>query len=406
MATRCLVLAAGLRIALLLYGLLQDRTPLKYTDIDYFVFTDAATFVANGESPYLRETYRYTPLLAWILVPNATLFAAWGKVLFAALDLACGSLVATILEKRGMGPSRAMWSYASLILLNPFIATISTRGSAEAVVNFLVIATFYLFLERRTFLASFTFGLAVHVKIYPILYALPILVMLDGDYSTGSGPSKLPRPQSWGLRGILNRQRIAFGLTSGLTFFALTAIMFAIYGEPFLNESLLYHVGRKDHRHNFSVYFYSIYLDYDRMSSAAAMLPFVTQLLLAGIIGLKFGRDLGFACFLQTVAFVAFNKVSTSQYFVWYLALLPLAAPSIQLAQTWKTGLWTLAGWIASQAIWLWRAYRLELLGENAFRSVFGSGLLFFWAHCAVLVYFIRSSTPRPWFDRGRISAA
>lgn len=43
------------------------------------------------------------------------------------------------------------------------------------------------------------------------------------------------------------------------------------------------------------------------------MLPFAIQLLLAAVMGFKFGKDPAFAAFLETVTFVAFNKVSTSQ---------------------------------------------------------------------------------------------
>ena len=76
------------RLLLLLYGEIQDRlSPVKYTDIDYKVYTDAAAFVAEGLSPYLRSTYRYSPLLACTLVPNVLLHPAWGKTLFCAADL-------------------------------------------------------------------------------------------------------------------------------------------------------------------------------------------------------------------------------------------------------------------------------------------------------------------------------
>jgi len=120
--SRIIILSVSLRLILLIYGIFHDaHSPLKYTDVDYYVFTDAARFVHLGQSPYQRETYRYTPLLAWLLVPTAWPGCfAWGKALFALGDILAGWIMILILRGRGMSPERSL-KYASIWLLNPMV---------------------------------------------------------------------------------------------------------------------------------------------------------------------------------------------------------------------------------------------------------------------------------------------
>lgn len=76
-----------LRVALIGYGKWQDgNMDVNYTDIDYAVYSDAAGFMNQGLSPYERATYRYTPLLAGILLPNCVV-AEYGKILFSVGDI-------------------------------------------------------------------------------------------------------------------------------------------------------------------------------------------------------------------------------------------------------------------------------------------------------------------------------
>ena len=120
--SRIIFLSIILRLVLLGYGIYHDaRLPLKYTDVDYYVFTDAVQFVFAGKSPYLRETYRYTPLLTWLLIPTA--WPGWfsfGKVVFALGDVAAGWIMIMILRGRGMSHGRSL-KYASIWLLNPMV---------------------------------------------------------------------------------------------------------------------------------------------------------------------------------------------------------------------------------------------------------------------------------------------
>jgi len=229
--------AVLLRVALLFYGLWQDaNSPLKYTDIDYLVFTDAARLVSHGRSPYDRETYRYTPLLAWMLTPTATWFFSAGKVLFAAADVLAGWLLVRILTSgpAAMDAPRAR-KYASIWLLNPMVATISTRGSSEGLLGALVAALLWAVLQRRVGLAGFLLGSAVHFKIYPFIYAPAILWWMDEERLGGGAKSRRERRDKTDqamrkdvVWDFITPARIRLTVVSLATFMALNTAMYSL----------------------------------------------------------------------------------------------------------------------------------------------------------------------------------
>jgi phosphatidylinositol glycan class M len=128
-------------------------------------------------------------------------------------DLWCGVLIYRLLDKRGRNPM-----YSVLWLLNPFVATISCRGNAEALLCLLVTATLYLITTSRITSAAVLFGLAVHTKIYPIIYAVPIWFGID--YASGIKPFRLQ---------LVSWKRVHFGLVAALTFLLVTFAMYQLY---------------------------------------------------------------------------------------------------------------------------------------------------------------------------------
>ena len=326
--TTVFVSAILLRLVLLIYGLLQDAySPLKYTDIDYLVFTDAARYVSRGHSPYDRETYRYTPLLAWLLLPTAwpgTFWFSFGKIVFSVADIVAGWLIVLVLHSPigGKMSLKRSLKFASIWLLNPMVATISTRGSSEGLLGVMVMALLWAVTRQRTTLAGILLGLAVHFKIYPFIYAPSLLLYLEAPIIQSSSQYQ-NTSFAFQIRYFLNRRRIVLSLTSLATFTALNALMYTLYGHDFLQHTFLHHLTRIDHRHNFSSYNTLLYLSSansainvdSRSRLSFESLAFIPQLLLSAVlIPLALAKkDLPGAMLAQTWAFVALNKVCTSQ---------------------------------------------------------------------------------------------
>ena len=159
----------------------------------------------------------------------------------------------------------------------------------------MVLMVTYHLLRKKYTQAALWFGLVVHFKIYPIIYAIPIYFYIDKERST-----------------FFTRNRIRFTLVSASVFLFLTTFFYYLYGYECLYESLLYHLLRKDHRHNFSLFFYFIYLNYENISILMSIMTFLPQFTILVACGFKFYKDLPFCLFIQTYFFVFFNKVITA----------------------------------------------------------------------------------------------
>ncbi|EPT26226.1 mannosyltransferase (pig-m) protein [Toxoplasma gondii ME49] len=514
--------AALLRAALIVYGEWQDRNlRVKFTDIDYKVYSDAARHVVEFESPYRRHTYRYTPLIAFLCVGNVVLHSACGKILFAAADLLLSLLTEKLLlllaseqiprEEPGekpvalrASPLASSANAASLLLSSlqspsssslssppsssslssppsssslssppsssppsprpsspcsaqasatpavsafllpalcwtifPVAAAVSTRGNADVVPSLLCLLLLFLLRTNRLDAAAVCYGLAVHVKIFPVVYGIPILLFLRGKpLGRALAPAdhvlRLPRvdtaallsptslvaflsalsqlfgaaaflfalPLALPLRLLprLNAAQWRFGLLSVGTFFGLGGIFYLCYGWPFLDAAYLYHFSRVDIRHNFSLFFYLLYLSAQIPSKALGIITFVPQMATCLLVGCYYAQKgkLELALFLQTLIFVALNKVCTAQYFLWWLALLPFAVASTDMRPRtcWQI-VRLLAFFEATHFAWLFFGYEIEFLGKPSFFPMFVASLFFALAQFLIVWFFILKTSRR-----------
>jgi GPI mannosyltransferase 1 subunit M len=371
-------LAIRLLIAWLLPLLLDDGKLIPgvaYTDVDYHVFSDAANYVREGKSPYQRHTYRYTPFLALILSKVD------GRYLFCLADALCGKIILRLQKQQPSLLSCFMWMY------NPLVINISTRGSAESFVVLLpvllTVAVTQSSLTYKAIMAGVLHGIAVHAKVYPVIYTLSFMVYF-GKHSAGAKPIlSLSGLIATTFSRLLRPAPLCFFISFLATFVGLTYVGIVLYGTEALDEGLLYHLTRVDHRHNYSMWWYPIYL---ARRQTPGMVLLVPQAILLIVTSLGLTDDLGFTLFLQTYMFVTLNKVITAQYFTWYLCLLPLCNITMS-----RRLLIATVGVVGSMLLWLACAYLLEMQGWPVHRLVWMASVIYFAANIHLLRVIIQS---------------
>jgi len=382
----CLVALFGFALRIfIIQTLSKDDNYLEgkfniFTDLDYKVYLDASLY----DSPYERHTYRYSPILAWIMSPSYAFHQNFGKWLLATFDLiACFFFFKIFADRKDEVNRYGSVVISGLIFTNPFLIYLSIRGSCEGITMTLAAAFLYFYfggeahgnmsaLERRgkgiihlqpcrirRYISYVLFGLWVHFRVFPVIL-LPLLIMYE-FYSV--------KKNRW---SHTFKYVLEFGLVSGGVFIALAVYYYWLYGYEFLHETYFYHLTRRDNRHSRSVYFYDLYLNYegDALNSSPfrnlmRALPFTIFLVFFSFYLIRH-RSLFYCQGFIICYFVLFNKVITDQYYMWLFSFLYLI-----LAETkqYKEGKFLINIWMAYKpmficlfpvAFWAFFKYHLE----------------------------------------------
>lgn len=399
-----LVIGAIIRFILILYGDFHDKLyDVPYTDVDYKVFSDAARHIINGNSPYKRHTYRYSPIIAYLMVPNVILYKNFGKILFSIFDVLITVAVKSLVEHqlrftKTKEISSKISIYCSLCwLYNPLSVGISTRGNADSVSCFFIISSI-LFLQTdvvegllKYLLSGILLGISIHLRLYPLAFSFPMYLSL-GEYKI----TRNTRIKDGIISLLPNKKQIILSISCVTTLIFITYGLYLLYGYEFLFETYIYHLFRKDTRHNFSVLFYYSYLTMDQLVfDVVKAISQIFEAIILFIISLTFGCNpatLCFALFCQAVVLVAFNSVMTSQYFIWFLSLLPLVVHNFRIIPA--KALFLTIIWVFAQCAWLFYAYLLEFKNREVFVLIWLKSVVFFCANIYVLGQLIKCYTP------------
>ncbi|CRL05012.1 CLUMA_CG018020, isoform B [Clunio marinus] len=283
-----------------------------------------------------------------------------------------------------------MGNFAAYVwLYNPLTMVIATRGNGDAITCALVLLSIYYLLkvqenagnekrnEKNVIMCGILHGLAIHFRLYPIFFSLAYYMYLSDIKNNIDGISSL-------FKCFLqpNRKQVLLIVSVLKMLIFTTGVFYLLYNYEFLYESIIYHFVRKDTRHNFSLYFYLQYLNSAslRVNIIEKLLTIMPQLVLIILISFHFCRTrqtIQFALLLISFIMVTYNTVITSQYFVWFLSLLPLTVNNFRNL-TLRQVIAMPSLWFIGQGLWLLAAFFLEFKGINSFDFIWLASVIFF----------------------------
>lgn len=369
-----------------------------HTDVDYHVYTEAAQEMLKKDgNPYYRFTFRYSPILAYLMIPNLYVHPAFGKLLFCAFDvLAIVYMIAFFRRIPGLEPK--VFTFAtSFWVFNPLMILINGRGSCESLTLFLLCGMLYhlkaaMDRSAKAFnlcVSAVFYGLLVHLRLYPILFVATLWILLNKE-------RLLPR---WEI--------LLYGLISGGLNIALIGLFYLRFGAIFLEECFLYHLRRKDPRHNFSLVWITTVYNYF-LEPTEAFLPqaglylLLVRLALILAVAITFRKLWLHSLFIQTFVFTTLNTVYTAQYAIWEIQLLPYVLLNSRITarvhsyRDYKVGFFLLlALWLVGLLGWDVFSHKFEHQGQNSLYWMHFANISYFAIRLVVLHYIIENKEIR-----------
>ena len=100
---------------------------------------------------------------------------------------------------------------------NPVFIYLTARGSIESINSVYYLLSYLLLKNKKTnFIAGIVYGVWVHFRVYPVIFGISIIIYISNKF------------RNWG-----NISKFLFG--AGVSFLAISALFYSMYGMEFLN---------------------------------------------------------------------------------------------------------------------------------------------------------------------------